>query len=199
MVSRREGRSGSAWKAYPELLTFISSVGQKLEKLTWNFSRYEGEIFRRPCNLESVNFAALDFCVAAVSLRDWVKIEVLRFARANPAIDLPQEESSFYSLIKARIRWQHVIEAVANASKHGTYDDRQFEGGVVQPTQMIPPIVDELTESPVDLTDVSWYDLLIQQRGSDEATPGYVAFGEALEDWETLINELISLGAVREQ
>lgn len=188
----RRGRNANPWKQYPELLTFISSVSQKLEKVEWNFSRYEEQLFRRPCKLEDVNFAALDFCVAAVSLRDWVKTAVLQTARASPEEGLPATECEFYAFIRENVRHQNIIEAIGNASKHGSYDDRNFEGGVVQPSQFVAGLAAELEKNPnCSLEDVSWFDLAIQQRGSRDVIPGYVAFGDALDDWKKLVVELI--------
>jgi hypothetical protein len=40
-------------------------------------------LFARPCDVESVVYSALDFCVAVVGLRDWTQKSLTRDVRQN--------------------------------------------------------------------------------------------------------------------
>jgi hypothetical protein len=78
----------NAWANHPEL-TMIKSPWEKYRKTDWNFSQYEDAVFARPCNAETVMYAALDFCVSVVSLRDWTRRTLVR------DVDPGQERSGF--------------------------------------------------------------------------------------------------------
>jgi hypothetical protein len=86
-------RTAHPWANHPEILTSISSPWQKFRKADWNFSRYEEEVLRRPCDSEAVVFTALDFCVSIVSLRDWTRKALTRDVRARTK-DLPSSLAS---------------------------------------------------------------------------------------------------------
>ena len=71
------------WADHPELLTSLRTPWDKFRKADWNFSRYEDEVFKRPCHFENVSFAALDLCVSLTALRDWTKKALTKDFRAG--------------------------------------------------------------------------------------------------------------------
>jgi hypothetical protein len=199
------GRRGERheWADHPELLTSLRTPWDKFRKADWNFSRYEDELFKRPCNFENVSFAALDLCVALTSLRDWTKKALTRDVRAGVR-DLPNgliKLDDWPSYIDRKIPWMSAIEAIANTTKHAEYRDIGWPRGIAMLATFVPPNLSDEKDACEDglalfgfmhrYRDVAWWDIALRQHGDHEATPGYEAFGDALEAWEQL---LISCG-----
>ena len=78
-MSRRTPRAEHKWAKHPTLLTNISSVSDLLLKLDWNLERFQQEVERRPCDSDGVAYAAIDYCVTSVALRDWFAIDDIHF------------------------------------------------------------------------------------------------------------------------
>lgn len=192
----------NAWANHPELLTMIKSPWEKYRKTDWNFSQYEDAVFARPCDAETVMYAALDFCVSIVSLRDWTRRTLIRDVRNNGKT-LPAEMASqdvFAAWVAARVPWQAAIEAIANTTKHAEYRDAGWEKGIATPASFFPEYLraeHEACEDGLQLfafmhkhKQVTWWDVSLRQHGDDEATPGYVAFGDALDQWGEILKAL---------
>jgi hypothetical protein len=190
------------WANHPELLTSIKSPWDKFRKADWNFGKYEDAIFARPCDPEEVVFSALDFCVAIVSLRDWTRKFFIQDVRQGNK-PLPPELSTvdeFTDFVNNLISWQKAIEAIANTVKHAEYRDSGWPNGIAMPASFYP---DNLKDEHDDCEDgielfsfmhkhrnVVWWDIALRQHPENDATPGYVAFGDVLEGWEGLIKNL---------
>jgi hypothetical protein len=190
------------WANHPELLTSIRSPWEKFRKADWNFDRYEDAILARPCDSEAVTYTALDFCVAMVALRDWTKRAFTRDVRAGgkslPAGMATIEE--FPAWVAARVPWQAAIEAIANTIKHADYRDTGWEKG----TAMVATFVPDLLQAEMDACKdglelfafmhqhkaVAWWDIALRQVPSSEAERGYLAFGDALDEWRAILDEL---------
>lgn len=199
-MTRRTGPH--PWANHPELLTMISTPWQKYRKADWNFSRYEDAVFDRPCDAETVMFTALDFCVALVGLRDWTMRSLIRDVRAGTRA-LPADLTSiddFEAFVTGRVPWQAAIEAIANTTKHAEYRDKGWPQGVARPASFFPEYLRAEHEACTDglqlfafmhkRRDVTWWDVSLRQHPSEDATPGYEAFGDALEQWEQILKDL---------
>lgn len=199
-MTRRTGPH--PWANHPELLTSIRTPWEKYRKADWNFARYEDAVFARPCDTEAVMYSALDFCVALVGLRDWTRKSLTRDIRQNGK-KLPEGMTAlddFQSFVAERVPWQTAIEAIANTTKHAEYRDAGWPFGIAMPASFFPPFLKSEHESCKDglelfafmhkHRDVTWWDVSLRQHPSDEATPGYEAFGDALDQWGAILKEL---------
>ena len=171
-------------------------------KVDWNFDRYEDAITSRPCDAEAVMFTALDFCVALVSLRDWTKKILTQDVRQNGKA-LPNglaNVSGFQDFVNSRMPWQPAIEAIANTTKHAEYRDTGWTKGIAMPASFFPPYLKAEHDACKDGLElfsllhqhrqVAWWDVSLRQHPSAEATPGYIAFGDSLDQWGALLKEL---------
>ena len=190
------------WANHPELLTSIRSPWEKFQKADWNFSRYEDAIFARPCDAETVVYCALDFCVALVSLRDWTRKTFVRDVRSGDKA-LPSGMAAvddFETYVAARVPWQPAIEAIANTIKHADYRDKGWPMGTAMISTFVPPTIQaekDACDNGLDLfafmhkhRDIAWWDIALRQHPAKDAEPGYVAFGDALEQWRDILKDL---------
>jgi hypothetical protein len=180
----------------------MRSAGEKYRKAEWNFTRYEDAVFARPCDAETVMYTALDFSVAVVGLRDWTRKQLTRDVRQSDK-SLPTGMGSlddFSAYVAARVPWQPAIEAIANTTKHAEYRDNGWENGIAMPATFFPESLrseHEACASGAQLLafmhkhrEVTWWDLSLRQHGSDDATPGYVALGDVLDQWGEILKDL---------
>lgn len=190
------------WANHPELLTSIRSPWGKYNKADWNFSRYENAVFTRPCDSEAVVYTALDFCVAIVALRDWTKKTLTRDLRAGTQVlppDLMRIED-FARWIAERTPWQAAVEAIANTIKHADYRDLGWENGTAMISSFAPPVLQARKDACKDglelfgfmhqHRDLVWWDIALRQPPSLDAEPGYVVFGDVLDQWGAILREL---------
>ncbi|WP_298745371.1 hypothetical protein [uncultured Brevundimonas sp.] len=190
------------WASHPELLTSIRSPWEKFRKADWNFARYETAVFARPCDTEEVMYSALDYCVAITALRDWTRKTLIRDVRqSGKALPVGMATvEDFTKFVGDRVPWQPAIEAIANTVKHAEYRDTGWPMGIAAPATFVPPSLKaghDSCKDGVELfvfmhkhSDVTWWDISLRQHPSDEATPGYVALGDALDQWGTILSEL---------
>ncbi|WP_301749361.1 hypothetical protein [uncultured Erythrobacter sp.] len=189
------------WADHPELLTSLRTPWDKFRKADWNFSRYEYEVSKRPCHIEDVSFAALDFCVSLTALRDWTKTALAKDCRAGRRT-LPSglgNLDDWQQFLGGAIPWLSAIEAIANTTKHGKYRDDGWPKGIAMLATFVPPHLEEEKDNCQDglalfnfmqrYWDVAWWDIALRQHGQKEATPGNVAFREALDAWQTLLTD----------
>lgn len=197
-MARRRRVKENPYRDHPNLLTTLNSVAEKYRKLEWNFERYEDAVLRRPCDPDDVMFTALDFCVAATALRDWTKLRFRQEARAGNSFNSElATEDDVLTHIYRTVRWQGAIDSISRAIKHGTYDDTSWREGVAFPATFMPgdrqPEIDSLEDGVAILhymhanRAVAWWDVNLIKMGDEEGTPGYIAFGDALEDWQKLL------------
>lgn len=199
MTRARRSRE-SKYRDHPSLLTTFNSIGEKFRKFEWNFERYEDAILKRPCDPDEVMFTVLDLCVASSALRDWAKLRFLRESRAgrSPEPTLTTEDDVL-KYIYANVRWQAAMDSIARALKHGTYDDATWPKGTAFPATFMPGDLQNDLDSLNDGIDVlrymhanrdkAWWDINLIEIGAEQGTPGYIAFGDAVNDWQTLLNQ----------
>jgi hypothetical protein len=73
--------------------------------------------------------------------------------------------------------------------------------GIAMPASFYPPPLKGAHEACKDglelftfmheYADETWWDVSLRQHPSGDATPGYEAFGVALDEWGTLLKELV--------
>ncbi len=190
------------WSKHPELLTSIRSPWDKYRKADWNFERYENAVFARPCDSEDVVYTALDFCVAIVSLRDWTRKFFLHDVRTNGKT-LPTgltDADHFVDYIYERVTWQRAVEAIANTVKHAEYRDAGWPNGIAMPASFFPENLKsehEACKDGVELftllhkhKEVAWWDIALRQHPDNDATTGYIAFGDTLDQWHFVLQDL---------
>lgn len=190
------------WADHPNLLTSIRSPWEHFRKVDWNFSQYETATFARPCDSEAVVYAALDFAVAVVSLRDWTRRRLsqdIRSKRCALPSDLSNLEN-FNRWAKVRIPWQSAVEAIANTTKHGEYRDDGWALGTAMPATFVPESLRAEHDACTDglqlfafmhkHRSLAWWDIAFRQHPSEEAEPGYVVFGDVLDGWKAILQEL---------
>lgn len=107
---------------------------------------------------------------------------------------------SFGPYISIRVPWQSAVEAIGNTIKHAEYRDSGWPKGIAMPASFVPEHLKSERDACNDglelfsllhkHRDVAWWDIALRQHPSDDATPGYVAFGDVLENWESLLKEL---------
>ncbi|WP_158266327.1 hypothetical protein [Allosphingosinicella deserti] len=113
-------------------------------KLTW-----DAEVFREiqiayPDEPEPLAYAAINVCIAAQSLRNWVENSLAIEARKRKekfSADL------FLADLYYHIPQQAMCEAIANTAKHARYNDERWPGGEVR---------------------LEWHE------GNEDAPPGYM-------------------------
>ncbi len=198
-MSRRS--QSHPWTEHPELLTGIRTPIEQWHKADWNFSKFEDAVFARPCDPQSVTYSAIDYCVAITSLRDWTARALIKRARTGKSNSVYPINSSrdFRDLVSKKVRWQAAIEAIANTSKHSTYRDNGWPMGIAMPATFYHPQLRQEREACEDGMEVFefmqryrslvWWDLSLHQKDSDKAEPGYVALGDNLDDWRSLLTE----------
>lgn len=190
------------WADHPELLTSIRTPWEKYRKADWNFAHFEDAVFARPCDPEAVMYSALDFCIAIVGLRDWTRKLLTRDVRQKGKV-LPAGWATvddFSKLITSSVPWQAAVEAIANTTKHAEYRDDGWPMGTAMPASFYPPSLKAEHDACGSGLDVFafmhkhralvWWDISLRQQASDEAIPGYLAFGDVLDQWGTILRLL---------
>ena len=190
------------WSDHPELLTAMRSPWEHFQKADWNFTRYEDAIMARPCDSEAVMYTAIDFAIAVVSLRDWTRRWLFKDKRkSKDAVPSSPTNSEFEGWIEARIPWQKAIEAIANTAKHGEYKDSGWTDGTAMPATFVPAFLKSEHDACISGSDlfafmhkhrkVVWWDVGFRKDpNQDDAEPGYVIFGDALDQWKSVLEDL---------
>jgi len=91
----------------------------------WSKLRWDADLFRDlqlawPDEQEPLAYAAINVCIAASSLRDWVKADL---RRREPRADRPSPKDIVQE-IWAAVPLQPMCEAIANSAKHSVLSDR---------------------------------------------------------------------------
>lgn len=93
------------------------------EKLAWDIDVF-GDIQRDfPEEKQPLVYAALNVCISAISLRDWLKLDRSKVSGRRIS---PEEWEQH---LRSRIPNQKLCEDIANTAKHGAY--RGFQSTVV--------------------------------------------------------------------
>ena len=198
MLGRRANKH--RWADSPEILTSIKGPWQKFKKADWNFARYEEAILKRPCDPEEVIYCVIDFCIALHSLNDWASKAVKKASRSPNDSKAHFSFSDFEHLLKEEIRWQPAIKAIADTAKHGEYRDTGWPNGVLQVAPFYPDSLMQAFDACEDgmetfqliheHRDVVWWDVALRQVGDQTAVRGYTAFGDALDAWKSILENV---------
>ncbi len=97
-------------------------------KLAWDADCFRDIQTSYPDEREPLAYAAINVCIAAASLQDWVK-EFLRRA-ANEA-GSPWDDARFFQDVISAVPEQSACVAIANTSKHSEFQQRRWLNGEV--------------------------------------------------------------------
>ncbi|WP_246806901.1 hypothetical protein [Ensifer sp. ENS04] len=106
----------------------IGTVVQMWEKLAWDIDVFEDIQRHYPSEKQPLAYAAINICIAAESLRDWV-IETIR--SQSPADSKPPRDS-IRDRLAADIPQMHMCTAIANTAKHHNFREGRWTGGRVE-------------------------------------------------------------------
>lgn len=118
----------------------ISDVPSMYWKLVWDIDQF-GEIQRYDSELmEPLAFSAINVCISASSLRDWV---VTAYVARQRSEDRKAQRDQVIEHIYRHISQQKMCEAIANTAKHSRFNEGQWTGGSVridfdEPTEDAP-------------------------------------------------------------
>lgn len=101
----------------------IASVEDLYWKLVWDVLRLDDIQRGGTKDPEPLAYAAINVCIAAVSLRDWT-VAALLGPDATKA-----EKIGLYEKIRASVAAQVMCEAVANTAKHSSFREDRWIGG----------------------------------------------------------------------
>lgn len=107
----------------------IRDAGDMWSKLAWDADVYRDVQISYPSETQPLAYAAINVCIAATSLRDWVASEVARRARAA---GLKYDEKAHLTAMYAAVPEQALCEAIANTAKHAKHRDGDWPGGEVR-------------------------------------------------------------------
>ena len=100
-------------------------------KLTWDVDVFRDIQTSYPDERQPLAYAAVNVCIAAASLQDWVKVFLER--KANEAQET-WDDDAFYTDVVAAIPEQSACVAIANTSKHSEFRERRWLNGEVRLT-----------------------------------------------------------------
>jgi hypothetical protein len=101
----------------------------KWSKLLWDADQFRDIQVSSPDERQPLAYAAINVCVTAWSLRNWVQsVRARDMRRAGVTFD----HDSFLSELFATIPEQAACEAIANTAKHARHGEGQWPGGEVQ-------------------------------------------------------------------
>lgn len=97
-------------------------------KLAWDVEVFRDIQVGYPDERQPLAYAAINVCIAATSLRNWVETALMV---KNRAMGVGFERADFYSDLKAAVPAQAMCEAIANTAKHSKFADSEWPGGRV--------------------------------------------------------------------
>lgn len=169
------------------LTAVVGSPGDMWEKLCWNLDRYNDEL-QSSRDGKSVGFAALDYAKTAVALQEWVNVLITQRNR--------RERTVVSKLDDDDIQWQGAIRAIANATKHGRFSDKDWPGGtttlgIVAPEELRGRVHLKMTLSPVLMEDGARWEFILSDPAHYEPVQAGDAFLANFIDWD---RNLMALG-----
>tara|TARA_R110000787_G_scaffold51907_8_gene122608 strand:- start:394 stop:966 length:573 start_codon:yes stop_codon:yes gene_type:complete len=145
----------------------ISDPVSMWSKLAWDADVFRDIQTSYPDETQPLAYAAINVCIAATSLQDWVKVCLEReLKKAGETWD----NDAFYQGVSNAIPEQSACVAIANTSKHSEFRERRWTNGEV---------------------------LLTLEEGDEDIPPGYVLYhviagshseGFAVSRFDTLCN-----------
>ncbi len=122
-MRRNSSRSGKS----PTLHTaIIGDVGGMWSKLAWDVDVCRDVQTSYPNERQPLAYAAINVCIAAWSLQNWVNSAAARQARARGE---KFDKAAYRSAILDAIPEQAMCEAIANTAKHAHHKDEVWPGG----------------------------------------------------------------------
>jgi hypothetical protein len=106
----------------------IGSTLDMWSKLAWDVDVFQDIQRSYPREKQPLAYAAINVCIAAVSLRDWAKAAVEE--RAGDAWN----ENAFYEDLRDAVPELIACEAIANTSKHSDFREQRWLSGFVELT-----------------------------------------------------------------
>lgn len=102
----------------------VGDVAEMWSKLRWDADVFRELQIAHPAEPEPLGYAALNVCIAASSLRDWVKVAIKRTQgrREGPdGLSLDEE-------IWRAVPLQRMCEGIANTAKHAVHSEDRWSG-----------------------------------------------------------------------
>jgi hypothetical protein len=106
----------------------IGGAADMWSKLAWDADVCRDVQVSYPNERQPLAYAAINVCIAAQSLRDWVESELAGQAKAAGA---QFDETAHRKAMHATVPEQAMCEAIANTAKHANYRDGRWPGGRV--------------------------------------------------------------------
>jgi hypothetical protein len=97
-------------------------------KLAWDADVFRDIQISYPDETEPLAFAAINVCISAWSLRNWVESARKKQVRAQ---GLQFDRAAFWAEIAVEIPEQCACDAIANTAKHANFGDESWPGGSV--------------------------------------------------------------------
>lgn len=126
-MTRKERRS--AGRIPSEHTVVIADATTMWAKLAWDIDNFSALQRDYPDMIEPLGFAAVNVCIAAWSLKNWVWTAYARQERQHrrtPAKD------DFHLRLYAAVPEQRMCEAIANTAKHAALEEGEWHGGSVR-------------------------------------------------------------------
>lgn len=143
LISAMTRKSGPPIEHATQHTAIIRDHGGMWSKLVWDVDVFRDIQVSYPDEREPLAYAAINVCIAAWSLREWVR--GMR-QRTSSQLNLPFDHSKFLRELLSAVPEQAACEAIANTAKHARIHDGNWVGGMVR---------------------ISWYD------GDEDCPPGY--------------------------
>ncbi|GEM_PF-3140350 len=157
-------------------------------KLAWDVDVFRDIQVGYPTEVEPLSYAAINVCIAAGSLRNWVENVEARAARARgTAFD----REGFLSAMHRAVPEQAACEAIANTAKHARVADGEWPGGEVrlewrEGDEDVPPgyVLLHSDESGCVGVAVGRFDALCGNWWSHLVASGLAAGQRRIPDWQ---------------
>jgi hypothetical protein len=106
----------------------ISDPVSMWSKLAWDADCFRDIQTSYPDEKEPLAYAAINVCIAAASLQDWVEEFLKRMASDSCE---PWDKNAFFNDVISAIPEQSACVAIANTSKHSNFRERRWLNGEV--------------------------------------------------------------------
>ena len=109
----------------------INNPASMWSKLAWDADIFRDIQTSYPDEREPLAYAAINVCIAAASLQDWVEKSLRRTAKEAGA---PWDDKAFFDAVRSAVPEQSACVAIANTSKHFDFKERNWHKGEVRLT-----------------------------------------------------------------
>lgn len=109
----------------------ISDPVSMWSKLAWDADCFRDIQTSYPDEREPLAYAAINVCIAAASLQDWVEESLKRTAKEAGAPWDKVTLYTFYQDVTSAVPEQSACVAIANTSKHSEFRERRWVNGEV--------------------------------------------------------------------